>query len=233
MTKGWLEKTFAGLGLSALVALAGGCGPDAELADPTREAGAAQAEQQVTTSSTVGCDQISLCVSDWGPCDPNAIWSVNGESGIEYNLFMSHWVHQTLDNVALKKYADPYYCTAYETNCYNDPYRFTRYRTVRVVAPNMGVATKIRFALWKTPKNATSWTLFSGGGVDLPANPSAPTLYEMKGIFGASTVFNMAQSATSYDYMITAYIPDPSQTNPYTNKICALRVKVSPPPFGG
>ena len=181
-----------------------------------------------------GCTELTFGVSDFGPFAPNSTLPVRGESDAEVNIFRSGYIATTLDYGALRRYADPHYCSPYELNCFPT---FNRFRTIRIVA-GLGNARVIRFALWATSKNFVQYTQVStiypgsqANANDVPVGGEGPFTFEMKNILSAAVITGIALDETR-NYMLTAYIPDASQRDIYRNQVCDLRFDVLGKSFG-
>lgn len=187
------------------------------------------------TTGPAGCFDLTFGVDDFGPFARDAILPTRGESDAEVNIFRSGFIQITLDYGSLRRYADPRYCSPYEFNCVPS---FNRFRTLRVTA-GLGAARVIRFALWSTPRNNVQYTQRSmidlnrpyPNANDIPVGGTGPYTFEMNSVLNSTAIAQIAQDE-AHNWMITAYVPDPSQSDIYRNRVCDLRFDVFGKSFG-
>lgn len=195
-------------------------------------AGAAPA----AAAEPVGCNDIQFGVSDFGPFQPGSQLPYRGEADAEVNIFNSGYIHASLDYGALRRYADPSYCSPYEINCRSTS-NTQRFRTMRVSA-GLGTARVIRIALWATSRNQLRFRQVSmntpgavPGARDVPVGGTGPFTFELRNLLTPAVLTSIATDEIN-NYMITAYVPDASQRDVYRNRVCALRVNVVNKGFG-
>jgi hypothetical protein len=189
-----------------------------------------------TTPEPVGCNDLEFGVSDFGPFSPDSVLPVRGESDAEVNIFRSGYIHTSLDYGALRRYADPSYCSPYAIDC-TPSSNTQRFRTLRIAA-GLGAARVIRFALWATSRTQLQYRQVSmnapgasPGARDVPVGGTGPYTFELRNLLTQAVLTSIATDEID-SYMLTAYVPDASQTDAYRNRVCALRVDVSGKVFG-
>lgn len=202
-----------------------------EGSDEAVEPGFALPGAAAPAAQPVGCNGLEFGISDFGPFAPDSALPYRGDVDAEVNVFRSGYLNTTLDYGALRRYADPRYCSPAEVNCLPSSNQ-NRFRTLRVRA-GLGAARAIRFALWQTPKNQVAWRQVSmntpgasAGARDVPVGTQGTYTFELKNIVLPAMLTGIALDDRSH-YMLTAYVPDASQRDVYRNSVCALRMNVT------